>query len=119
MILQECRAVKRVSIMQVDALKELLMVMDRFVYPLDLVKDVFTTIESPTEKLERISKLDKPLEYFDYRRLLDHLWEYQGGVGDGELTPWMAVWQQYYRSGSIRVRGSGGGCRTGGLLPGK
>ena len=104
-ILQECRVQHSddgrqgvVSIMQVDALNYLLKVMTDYHYPLDLVKEVFTTIETPVEKMARIKQFDEPLHGFDFLELLNRIWEEQKELGVGEVVSCLSIWQKYYRS---------------------
>ena len=97
-IIQECRAAKNVSIMQVDALISMVKVMNRYLYPLDNVKDIFTALESPEEKLKKIEKLNQPLETFDYRGLLDRIWKHQDEVTEGEDVPYLSLYYGYKKS---------------------
>lgn len=96
-ILKECRSVGGVSIMEVEALKSLLSVMEKYSYPLDMVREVFTALESPGAKLERIQALDRPLEEFDYPLLLQRIWDAQVKLGKGENVAYLTIHQEHYR----------------------
>lgn len=93
MILQECHDNGRVGIMEVDALVRLLYAVRRFAYPLDVVKDVFTTIEPPTAKLERIRKLEHPVENFDYSQFLEDVWSRQAGAAMNDFVSYRQIRQ--------------------------
>ncbi len=97
-ILRECRTSGRVSIMEVEAVVKMLKVMHRYAYPLDAVKEVFTAIESPRKKLERIEALEDPFEDFDFSTLLRRIWTEQLQYGVGESVPYKTIWQRSYRS---------------------
>ncbi len=97
MVLRECLTSGRVSIMEVDAMVALLHAMNRYHYPLDMVKEVFTAIESPAEKLERIRKLDQPFEAFDYAQLLNRIDFQQGDRGRGRAVSYLTIWQDWYQ----------------------
>jgi hypothetical protein len=92
-ILEECRVVKGVSIMTVDAFATLYAAVSRFGYTLDVLKDVFFEIESPDEKLKRIETLQAPTEDFDYKGLLNEIWSRQNGEAQGDVVPYRSVWQ--------------------------
>ena len=95
-ILKECQSAGSVSIMQVDSLIEMMYVMNRYFYPLDTVKEVFTTIESPVAKLNRIAELNRPLETFDYRSLLEEIWLRQGRDTKGRDVPYLRLIYEVY-----------------------
>ena len=80
-ILGECEATPGTSILTVEALNALLSAMYRHRYRLDHpeVIKVLTIIESPKDKLARIAALESPLEVFDFRQLLQLIWDAQGG----------------------------------------
>lgn len=92
-LLGECRSTERVSIMELESLKKIHASVSRFSYPLSLLKDVFTTLESPRDKLTRIDGLVKPVEGFDYMKLLHKIWSRQGNSAGGEEVPYRAVFQ--------------------------
>lgn len=85
-IMNECKAVPGVSIMTVDALIKLHEAMDEYQYPLNLVKDIFTKLETPYEKLESIEKLQKPTDDFEYKAVLKAIWKKQGDDAEGEFV---------------------------------
>ena len=87
---------KTVSIMEVEALIKMMFVMNKYFYPLDSVKDVFTAVETPMEKLSRVEKLDRPLEFFDYRALLDDIWRRQGEKTKGRDVAYLDIFYEIY-----------------------
>lgn len=94
-ILGECRSAGGVSIMQVDALIELMAAVDEFGYPLDMLKEVFVALESPEDKLSRIRQLRAPTEDFNYREVLEDIWERQGReTGFGDAVPYKTVYRE-------------------------
>lgn len=92
-IINECRAAGGVSIMTVETLGALLQAMEDFGYPLDVLKDVFVELEPPAAKLARIRSLQSPTEDFDYRRLLEAIWERQHNQARGDVVAYRALWQ--------------------------
>ena len=92
-LLRECHSTGRVSIMELESLEKIHASVSRFSYPLSLLKDVFTTLESPRDKLTRIDGLVKPVEGFDYMKLLHKIWSRQGSSAGGEEVPYRAVFQ--------------------------
>jgi Histidine kinase-, DNA gyrase B-, and HSP90-like ATPase len=102
-ILGECESVKAVSIMTVEALSRLLEIMDRYKYPLDELREIFETIESPSDKLLRIDALDKPLNNFDFAQLLEFIRKEQNEIGSGEAIAWKPIWQKHYRPKNLRL----------------
>lgn len=97
MILQQCRAVGKVSIMETETLAAMLKVMNQYFYPLSTVKDIFTEVETPNEKLARVKKLEKPLEgVFDYRALLDEIWHRQNNEQiAGRDIPYLDIYYSF------------------------
>ena len=89
----ECGSTKRVSIMEIEALEEAYLAITKFSYPLPLLRAVFTTLETPAQKLDRIRKLTKPAEGFDYSDLLGQIWEKQGGAASGDVVPYRSIFQ--------------------------
>ena len=71
---QECAAAGEVSIMEIDALKGIHAAIVRFSYPLGLLRDVFTTLDTPAQKLARIEGLARPVKDFNYKQLLEQIW---------------------------------------------
>jgi hypothetical protein len=92
-ILNECKAVRDVSIIQVDALIELMEAVDEFGYSLDVLRDIFTKIESPEEKLASIRALKAPTQAIDYQQFLDDIWAEQEGKAYGDVVPLRTIWQ--------------------------
>lgn len=92
-VLKECRSVKRVSIMTVEALSELYDAIDTFGYPLDMLKDIFTTIETPVAKLDRIRRLTLVTDGIDNRTVLDEIWRRQSGEAAGDYVAYRSVFQ--------------------------
>ena len=92
-VYQECRATGGVSIMEIDALEEIYFAITKFSYPLPLLRDIFTTIETPALKLITIRGLTKPAEGFDYADLLDSIWLRQGGAASGDVVTYRSIFQ--------------------------
>lgn len=92
-ILQECESVGGVSIITTAALVNLMKVVRRYGYPLDLLEDVLTAIESPSEKQARIAALNQPTSDFDWKQLLSDIWTWQGEQYVGEEVPALAIRQ--------------------------
>lgn len=96
-ILKECNAVGNVSIMETDALVKLAEVMNRYYYSLSQVKPIFTEIEPPELKMKKIEALDDPFDHFDFRPLLDKIWEEQIAIRGKEPVTYYRLWQTDYR----------------------
>jgi Histidine kinase-, DNA gyrase B-, and HSP90-like ATPase len=93
-VLKECRAVGGgVSIMTVEALSELYDAIETFGYPLDMLKDIFTVVEPPVEKLARIRSLTIVTDGIDNRALLDEIWRRQSGEAAGDYVAYRSVFQ--------------------------
>ncbi len=93
-IIGECREIGGVSIMETDAIAKLHAAVVDFGYSLPLLQDVLFAIESPEEKMERISKLANPLKDFDYQAVLEEIWRRQGSEAENEPVPYRSVFQQ-------------------------
>lgn len=96
-VIAECMATNKVSIMTVESLIELSSVVAEFGYPLDVLKEVFTKVETPSEKFARIQALKSPARDFDYRRLLDAVWEEQQTAAEGDYVTYRRIWQVGWR----------------------
>ena len=92
-VYQECRSTGGVSIMEIDALEEIYSAIARFSYPLPLLRDIFTTLESPAQKLTSIGGLTRPAEGFDYAALLESIWLRQGGAASGDVVAYRSIFQ--------------------------
>ena len=103
-ILGECESVGRVSIMTVEALGKLLIIVDRYKYPLNELREVFEVIEPPMEKLARINALDKPLEGFDFSELLERIRQEQETIGLGDSISWKPIYQKFYKDKRSKFR---------------
>ena len=90
---QECKSTGGVSIMEIEALEAAYSATIRFSYPLPLLRDVFTTLETPAQKLVRIKGLTEPAEGFDYSDLLNRIWQRQGGAASDDVVPYRAIFQ--------------------------
>lgn len=95
-ILQECAAIGDISIMEVDALIELAVSIKLYHYPLNLIKSIFTTNESPEEKLERIRNLKTPEHSFDFFELIENIWRTHQDIGKGKAISCHYLWQKFY-----------------------
>ena len=90
---QECKSTEGVSMMEIEALEEVYLAITKFSYPLPLLRDVFTTLETPAQKLVRISGLTKPAEGFDYSDLLNRIWQRQGGAASDDVVSYRSIFQ--------------------------
>ena len=90
---KECKSTGGVSIMEIGALEEVYLATTRFSYPLALLRDVFTTLETPAQKLVRIRGLTEPAKGFDYSDLLNEIWKRQGGAASDDVVPYRAIFQ--------------------------
>ena len=90
---KECHSTKGVSIMEIEALEEVYQAITRFSYPLPLLRDIFTTLETPAQKLVRIGGLTEPAEGFDYLDLLNKIWQRQGGAASDDVVPYRTIFQ--------------------------
>ena len=90
---KECQSTKGVSIMEIEALEEAYQAITRFSYPLPLLRDVFTTLETPAQKLVRIRGLTKPAEGFDYSDLLNKIWQRQGKAASDDVVTYRSIFQ--------------------------
>lgn len=100
-VIGECRAAGRVCIVETEALAAIHGAVQKFGYPLLLLRDVLRDIESPVEKMERITTLARPLEDFDYLSLLEEIWRRQREEAEGEPVPFRSVHQQGQWKGKI------------------
>ena len=89
----ECKSTGDVSIMEIEALEEAYQAITKFSYPLPLLRDVFTTLETPAQKLARIKGLTEPAEGFDYSDLLNQIWQKQGGEASDDVVPYRSIFQ--------------------------
>ena len=100
-VIGECVAVSndrvKVSVADVGTLIELVKAVERFSYPLEVIYRVLAEIETPDAKRQRIETLVSPVDQFDYRGLLDQIWERQQDEAEGDAVPYRAVWQRLYR----------------------
>jgi hypothetical protein len=92
-VLRECRASGGVSIMTVEAMGALYDAIDTFGYPLDMVKEIFTIVEPPAAKLQRIQELTVLTDDIDNAALLAEIWRRQRGEAAGDYVAYRAVFQ--------------------------
>lgn len=90
---KECQSTKGVSIMETEALEKAYQAITRFSYPLPLLRDVFTTLETPAQKLARIRGLTEPAEGFDYSDLLNKIWQRQGEEASDDVVTYRSIFQ--------------------------
>jgi hypothetical protein len=104
-ILNECKSVGGVSIMQVDALVALARAMRDYYYSLGTpeVRKVFTEVESPTAKLERIEGLQRPFAHFSFRELLEETWRQQEEVSSGRPVPLRTLIYEKYDDAGVTL----------------
>ncbi|MDE2974675.1 MAG: ATP-binding protein [Gemmatimonadota bacterium] len=98
---KECEATGGVSIMQIEALEAIHTAVMRFSYPLALLRDVFTMLQTPAAKLTTVGGLAKPDKDFDYSELLENIWTRQAGAARSDVVPYRAIFQD----GSWKGRG--------------
>lgn len=92
-ILKECQSVKGVSVVTVDTLVDLYRALMEYSYPLDVVMDALFEVETPSAKTARVKAMQRPLEEFDYRAVLDDIWERQAGESAADVVPTRTLWQ--------------------------
>ena len=93
-VLKECRSTGRVSIMELDAVEAVHSAIQRFSYPLPLLTEIFSELQTPSTKLQQVDNLVRPTEGFDYQRLLEEIWRRQGDEAQEDFVPYRAVFQQ-------------------------
>ena len=104
-IIKDCAAASgSVTILTVDSLIELYRTNRRLALPLDLLPEVIRPLESPDEKLNRIHEIADPTGKFDWRKLLQQLWDLQQGQAQGDVVPYRALWQGECERGRSRNR---------------
>ena len=81
------------SICTLETLAVLHEAVTTFFYPLSVALPILEVIEAPAEKLERVRRLLRPTEGFDYRGVLDEIWAYQQGAARGDVVSYRAIWQ--------------------------
>lgn len=91
-ILKECRSTGGVSIATIDVLADLLDAVRTYHYPLDIILPLLEVIESPEEKLNRVRSLSHPTDGFDFRGVLEKLWELQQDDAHGDIVPYRTLW---------------------------
>lgn len=92
-ILEECRAVKGVSLVTVETIVSLYESLMKYAYPLDTIMDALFELESPAQKLARVADLEKPLQEFNFGDVLDAIWSGQSGAAIKDLVPTRGLWQ--------------------------
>jgi hypothetical protein len=86
-LLNECDATGgRVTAVTLDVLLDLFDVMNQFTYELRTVLDVLAPVEMPIKKQERVEQLRHPTEDFDYKQVLEDIWEKQRTTAAGEMV---------------------------------
>ena len=104
-IMEECIHLQSnfVSIMEIDVLVALMDVMSEYAYPLDLIKPVFTTIETPEEKQARVVQLAEPFAVFSFAELLDQIWKVQNEVYNGQPISYRDLYFREYKDAGIKI----------------
>lgn len=92
-ILKECQAIKGVSVVSVETLVRLYYALLKYAYPLESIMDVLFAIETPAAKQARVEALDRPLEDFNFREVLDEIWTRQAGESIKDEVPTRTLWQ--------------------------
>lgn len=92
-ILKECESTAGVSIVTVEALAELCDAVRTYHYSLDDILPILVAVESPHEKRQRVRQLQRPTEDFDYRGVLDAIWNSQQKEAAGDMVSYRTLWQ--------------------------
>jgi hypothetical protein len=92
-ILEECRAVKGVSVVTVEAIADLYESLLKYSYPLETIMDALFVLESPDAKRVRVADLEKPLHRFNFGHVLEDIWEGQSGHAVRDLVSIRFLWQ--------------------------
>lgn len=92
-VLEECRAVKNVSLVTVETIVCLYEALMKYAYPLETIMDALFVLESPEEKVARVAELDQPLHEFNFGDVLTEIWAGQSGASISDLVPLRALWQ--------------------------
>lgn len=86
-VLQECRRQDLpVAIATVETLHALYEALQANHYPLPSLVPVLQEIQAPADKLAAVRDLQRPVERFDVRDLLDRAWALQEGTASGMLV---------------------------------
>ncbi|MEV6489520.1 hypothetical protein AB0M20_12955, partial [Actinoplanes sp. NPDC051633] len=94
MVLKECREqATPVSIVDVETLVKLLEALQANHYPLPSLAAMLKEIEPPAEKLARVTSFVDPLRRFEYRDLLDRIWQLQHAEASGEFVSILQIRQ--------------------------
>ncbi|MDP3713731.1 MAG: ATP-binding protein [Mycobacteriales bacterium] len=97
-ILDECTAVGGVSVVTLDVLIDLYKAVQEYSYPLSVILPVLQVVESPDEKRKRVADLTDPLASFDFRSLLESIWNAQRGDAAKDVVAFRSLWQVTDRS---------------------
>lgn len=92
-VLEECRAVKNVSLVTVETIVSLYEALMKYAYSLETVMDALFALESPKQKMDRVSELEKPLHEFNFGDVLTGVWTGQSGSSMSDRVPIRALWQ--------------------------
>lgn len=96
-VFNECSTTNgTVSIMEVGALLEIAKSVQKNSYSLDSLKEIFTTLESPIDKMKRIEEIESPFENFSYIDFLRNIWDAQEQLGRGGAISILSLWQKHY-----------------------
>lgn len=76
-VLDECRAVKNVSVITLDVLFRLHDLMRNYYYPLKVVLELLRPIKTPDQLIQDLDAFRRPRPAFDYPALLELIWERQ------------------------------------------
>lgn len=92
-VLEECRSVQNVSLVTVETIVCLYEALMKYAYPLETIMDALFELESPEQKIARVSELEKPLHEFNFREVLDTIWAAQSGAAMSDLVSMRYLWQ--------------------------
>ena len=92
MVLKECLATGKVSIVTLDIIEALVEAVRDYFYPLASIRPILETIEPPAKKLVQVRRLQQPLRGFDFRGVLDRIWDQQGGASHGDWVGYRTIY---------------------------
>ena len=65
----------------------------KYAYPLNSLMSAMFEIETPASKAERVERLDRPLDDFSFRDVLEEIWRRQSGESMKDQVPVRTLWQ--------------------------
>lgn len=92
-----------VSIMTVENLASLALATYQYRYDLSTIKSIFTELEHPNSKSDRINKLKAPENGFDFMYLLEKIYEYQYKIAHRPFARISEIYDHFYATGERGV----------------